>query len=532
MAKKKGLEYIARLSGAAITLVLLMFLVLFAQFFTAELWWQHTNKKLSPPKFPDDPQWSTHIASKLFLPDGTMHLVHRKDTLRNDDYTDDYTKEKITDVNGTFLWQGIHRDRPLKYLAWASFAQNFSERQMQSMFSLSPDLPSVFEVPVRIGGEVKEVWQYDFEAQAFASYEVGGGLMGYLGAGGFVGSKAQVQPFGEFKGFASWTDENPSSVVMLWQTKRRIYQIDFRSRKVETVFDSDQSDIESIRWHQWRPMNPKDRDDSGIQYRPLIDCQTADDKRHLIMREPNQILVVELPEQMREPNQILMRRRSNLDFTATDKTIFAQYREKNLNPPASPKLLEQYMQEYDSKPHPQSLQLYKVTNDGKLNLISRFDWTRPMAKISYPPVRREIIQKWARKASPPVFDLLWYLFGDSLYNFSREGMGLVQGYAAIITEGRPGYSSLNYVLGAAMVAFALWHGWARRTSWGRMLCWLVVVALFGIAGLLTYLALNHTPVIKCPICGKKRGLERFDCIRCGRILPIPQRKPTDLIFSN
>jgi hypothetical protein len=530
MAKKRVLEYIARLSGAVVTLVLLMFVVLFAQFFMAELWWLYTNEKLSPPKFPDDPQWSTHIAGKLFLPDGTMHLVHRKDTLRYDNYTDDYTKEKITDVNGIFLWQGIHRNRPLKYLDWASFAQNFSERQMQSMFLLSPDLPSVFEVPVRIGGEVKEVWQYDFETQAFTGYEVGGGLIGYLGADGFAASKAQ--PFGEFKGFVSWTDENLSSVVTLWQTKRRIYQIDFSSHKVETVFDSDQSDIESIRWHQWRPMNPKDRDDSGIQYRPLIDCQTADNKHHLIMREPNQILVVELPEQMREPNQILMWRRSNWDFTATDKTIFAQYRERDFNLPASPKLLEQYRQEYDSKPRPQSLQLYQVTNDGKLNLISRFDWTRPMAKILYPPVRREIIQKWARKASPPVFDLLWYLFGDSLYNFIREGMGMMQGYAAIITEGRPGYSSLNYVLGAAMMAFALWHGWARRTSWGRMVCWLVVVALFGIAGLLTYLALNHTPVIKCPICGKKRGLEQFNCIRCSRTLPIPQRKPTDLIFSN
>ena len=530
MAKKRVLEYTARLSGAVVTLVLLMFVVLFAQFITAELWWQHTNKKLSPPKFSDDPQWSTHIAAKLFLPDGTIHLVHRKDTLRYDDYTDDYTKEQITDVNGTLLWQGIHKDRPSKYLAWASSVQYFGEWQMRNMSQLNPNLQGVLEVPVRVAGEVKEVWQYDCEAQVFAGYEVAGGLMGYLGADGFAASKPQS--FGEFKGFASWTDENPSSVVMLWQTKRRIYQLDFRSRKVETLFESAQSDIESIRWHQWRPMNPKDTDDSGIQYRPLIDCQTADNKHHLIMREPNQILTVETPEQMREPNQILMQRWSNWEFTATDKTIFAQYREKNLNPPASPKLQEQYMQEYDSKPQPQSLQFYQCTNDGKLNLISRFDWTKPMAKISYPSVHREIIQKCARKASPPVFDLLWYLFGDSLCNFCREGMGITQGYAAIIVGTRPGYSSLNYALGAAMVVFALWHGWARRTSWGRMLCWLAVVALFGIAGLLTYLALNHTSVIKCPICGKKRGLEQFNCIRCGSPLPVPQRRPTDLIFSN
>jgi hypothetical protein len=529
MAKKRNLEYIARLNGAVITLVLLMFLVLFAQFFTAELWWQHTNKKLSPPKFSDDPQWSTHIASKLFLPDGTTHLVHRKNTMgynRNENYyANDYTKEEITDANGLVLWQGIRKNRPFKYLDWESFAQNFGEQRMQDISKLSPELPGFIEAPVRASEELKEVWRYDFEAQTFAGYEAGGGLIGYLGADGFSVSKAQ--PFGESKGFVSWTDENPSSVVMLWQTKRRIYQIDFRTRKVETLFDSVQPEIESIRWHQWRPMNPKDRDDSGIQYRPLIDCQTANYKHNLIMREPNHILTVELPEQMRKP-----RRWSKWDFTATDKTIFAQYHESDFNPPASPKLLEKYMQEYGSKPHPQSLQLYQVTNDGKLNLISRFDWTRPAAKISYPMVRRDIIMKWARKASPPVFDLLWYLFGDGLYNLSRDGMGIMQGYATIIIEGWPGYSFLNYALSAVMVAFALWHDWARRTSWGKLVCWLAVVALFGIAGLLTYLALNHTAVIKCPACGRKRGLEKDNCVQCGSPLPVPQRKPTDMIMAN
>jgi len=83
-----------------------------------------------------------------------------------------------------------------------------------------------------------------------------------------------------------------------------------------------------------------------------------------------------------------------------------------------------------------------------------------------------------------------------------------------------------------MMGFALWHGWSRRTSWSKLFLWLIIVGAFNLAGLLTYLALNHTTVIKCPACGKKRGLERFNCIRCGSGLPVPQRRPTDLILAD
>ena len=78
------------------------------------------------------------------------------------------------------------------------------------------------------------------------------------------------------------------------------------------------------------------------------------------MREPNQAITLELPEKLQEPNQIFGQRQynTNLDFTATDKTIFVQYREKNF------------------KLQPQSIQLYKVIDDSKLELVNQFDWTR------------------------------------------------------------------------------------------------------------------------------------------------------------
>jgi hypothetical protein len=374
------------------------------------------------------------------------------------------------------------------------------------------------------------VWQYDFETDSFTGYKVRGDLIGYLGAGGFVSSKARVKPFGEFHGFTAWTGKDPSAVMMMWQTKRRIYQIDFRSRKVETIFNSPESDVVLVQWHQWRPMNHKDRDASDIRYRPSIDCITADYCHHLVMREPNQIITIKLPEQMWLIRTIRYKM-SKVNFVATADNIFLKYYEKGYNPPQPLKLLSQYRYEYNSKPRPQSLQLYKVTDNGSLELVSRFDWIRPAMKIMSVPDRRAVTLNWASVVSPPVFNLLWYIFGDELYEFGAEQIGIIQLYAQIITELRPRYGLLNYILSGAMMAFAFWHGRSRRTSWARLILWLIIVGAFNLAGLLTYLGLNHTPVIGCPVCGEKRGLERPDCVRCGSGLPAPQRKPTDLIMS-
>jgi hypothetical protein len=327
-----------------------------------------------------------------------------------------------------------------------------------------------------------------------------------------------------------WTGEDPSFIVMLGGTKRRIYQIDFRSRKVETVFDSGQSDIEYMWWHRWRPMNPKDQNSTDIQYRPLIDCQTADHRRHVIMREPNQILTVELPEQMRTKHTSEYWK-SKVDFTATRDALFLKYNERYFDPPESHKPFEQYQREYDSRPRPQSLQLYRVVEDGKMELVKKFDWIKPAWEKPYPTDSREKTMRWASVTSPAAFNLMWHLSGDSLYKFSREGRGMMQGYASIIIECRPRYGFLNCGLSAAMMVIAFWHGWSRRTSWGKLCGWLVVVGAFNMAGLLAYLALNHTTIIKCPVCGRWRGLERVDCVRCGAELPNPARRKLDLIFD-
>jgi len=82
-----------------------------------------------------------------------------------------------------------------------------------------------------------------------------------------------------------------------------------------------------------------------------------------------------------------------------------------------------------------------------------------------------------------------------------------------------------------MATLALLHAWPRRTGWGRPAAWLILVFAFNLAGLLTYLALNHTSVIRCPACGRRRGLLRPDCPACHLPLPAPEPRPTDLVLA-
>jgi hypothetical protein len=92
-------------------------------------------------------------------------------------------------------------------------------------------------------------------------------------------------------------------------------------------------------------------------------------------------------------------------------------------------------------------------------------------------------------------------------------------------------SLLNWLLGLTMVGLAFLHGWPRHTSRPKLIFWLLFILAFNLAGLLTYLALNHSTVIKCPTCNKHRGLDQVNCLRCGTELPTPKRRKLDLILN-
>ncbi len=209
-------------------------------------------------------------------------------------------------------------------------------------------------------------------------------------------------------------------------------------------------------------------------------------------------------------------------------------------PPAdivrSRELYYKWLRERRGKPWNLWTELYKVDNQGGLELLNRYDWTRPPP--SGPVVRardsRIAVQRGVSQFSPPLYDVAAHLLSREFWlrAYQYQNMGdFFYSFVRMIMDIRPYDGVISRVLSALMMGFVLWHGWPRRTSWTKFVFWLVFVGALNIAGLLTYLALNHTVVIKCPVCGKRRGLAQVDCARCQAELPAPEQGKLDLIFS-
>jgi hypothetical protein len=360
----------------------------------------------------------------------------------------------------------------------------------------------------------------------FVGYEIGGDRIGYIGSTGFTKSQGKAKAFGQFKSFTAWVPLDSFSPTVLWETNRNIYEINFEKRKVEMLFESPEADIKRLRLHHWKPLLEDKSQTKQIKYRPLIYCQTADGKRHLVMRNPQQIVTFTVPEDWQA---------NSVNLTATDENIFLSRGDNEVKPPkgvSRPSLAwQKWWRQYISKPQKMCIELYRVGDSGSLELLSRFEWIRPAI------IKREKdrldgrFQAAVMKISPVAYDLAWYLFGDKLEHHARQGSGMSSNYAQIVRGFRPGKSVVNVVLSVLMMGLALWHGWARRTGWGRLIFWAILAGAFNLAGLLVYLALNHTAKIKCSACGKSRGLEQNTCVRCGANLPKAKPRAVDLLYS-
>jgi hypothetical protein len=271
-------------------------------------------------------------------------------------------------------------------------------------------------------------------------------------------------------------------------------------------------------------------------YRPLIHCRTEDGKDHLIMRNPSENLIVKTPEDWNRWKGEYGR------FAATGQCVYLYRHWMDIDSLptmpkkfASPQAHEDWMRDYESRPKKYRVDLYKVDAQGNIALLNRYGWTlpgqtgpRPRWIYAWQKTRRCVNQ-----FSPPLYDLLAYLLARCIWSpDSYRSIGEVaREIIMALEQTRPGFRVWNWVLGALMVGFAARHGWPRRTSRAVFIFWLVFVGLFNLAGLLTYLALNHTPVIKCPACGKRRGLAQPQCVRCQGDLPAPKPGKLDLILD-
>ena len=474
---------------------------------------------------------------KEVLPDGTIHLLYQPGRTLYSQW-EDSSKQQVYDTNDNLLWEGIAKDSPYKYLSWTADAggDSFNAQSMKQIQMITPELSRTLEIPVILQNETIQIWRYAPDGEFFTGYRAGGEKIGYAGATGFEDSKSAVRPFGEFGSFFAWCPKESISPTLLWQTKRRIYQINFEERKAELIFESPDADIENLFAHIWDSFRPR-----GVElapgYRSMLYCRTKDGKHHLIMGGMARPLTVKIPEEWSGGMNA-----SYVRFTAFKQSVFL-YRQWIASPPRpkdirGPRYSEELWREYRASPKKWRLEVYKVDDQGNIESLSQFGWTAPgddLADISGPRwlVVREKFRRCVNQFSPPFYDLLAYLLAKYIWSpdLYRSIGEVTREIIMALEQTRPGFRVWNWILGAMMVGFAAWHGWPRRTSRAALVFWLVFVGLFNLAGLLTYLALNHTPVIKCPACGKHRGLVRPRCVQCGADLPAPKPGKLDLIFD-
>ncbi|MCP4611889.1 MAG: hypothetical protein GY845_24565 [Planctomycetes bacterium] len=531
MKIKNKFQYITTPARVFMTVFIVLFAVSMLQGICIQIEQTYAAKKRfkdeekSKAKLTDEEQRLDRIRSstKEFMTDGTIHLINRLEHISDQKY-----QEQIYDTNDNLLWEGPSDKRPYEYLPWDKHlrrgSESFTKKQMKQTQIIRTDFSRNVSVPVRTGTKIEQIWRYHPGAGYFKGYNASSEQIGFAGAAGFTDSKSKVKPFGEFGLFTAWCPKDSFSPILLWQTQRRIYQINFEKQEVETIFESTEADIESerISLTAWRNLNPGEKGYiDPNKYRPLIQCNTRDGKHHLILREPEQQLSLNL---------------RYASVIATKQEIYVRSFGSDSFPPEDIELYNKWLEERRGKTRNLWIKLFKVDNLGNLDLLNRYDWTAPPLTWPMTTARdpRPTVKRYVSQFSPPLYDFVVRLFSrkflTSFYSYQNRGdfsYDLLQG----LLEIRPYDGVINRIFSILMMVFVFWHGWPRRTTWARFIFWLVFVGLFNIAGLLTYLALNHTAVIKCPACGKRRGLAQVNCVRCRAQLPAPERGKLDLIFS-
>ena len=124
-------------------------------------------------------------------------------------------------------------------------------------------------------------------------------------------------------------------------------------------------------------------------------------------------------------------------------------------------------------------------------------------------------------ASPVFYDISNRYFTKFLGNPLNDPVPTLSGIIVVMLYYfSPYYIPVCCLLSLLLAGIVFLHGWPRRRSMASLIGWVVFTFLFNIVGLLVYLALNFTPVIKCHNCNKKRGLTTPKCPHCGAELSV------------
>lgn len=455
-------------------------------------------------------------AHREFLPDGSVVLVN--------DHNENATE--IYDENQNLLWTGKRIDNPYNYLQFEdrNRPQGIADQQLKEFYGITPEFSRPLVIPV-VSDErnIRERWRYDYSRRLFTGYDSAGQRIGCLGANGFVPTREEVQPLGEFRYLFAWSPSETYSPRLVWQTAHEIYQIDFSQHSLKRLFESRETPIEKIAYYKyWCQIHEEE-----TKYRPTILVELKSGNRMLVLGNPEQILPIHIPETMEfDPIHVVA---SQTDIFLKTSSVIGRPRTRDLD------LLIQWWQDHQHKPIQHVMALYRITSQGSLERIRQYEWTwtnQLPGRFQYMESVMKKTRCYLSTASPAIFDSAWrWYYKRVRLEFSSEDP-LQKILAEIVDIYRPMNLTGNLLLALLMAILTFCHAWPRRTTWGALVFWLIFVMAFNLAGLLTYLALNHVPLIRCAACGKKRGLNRLDCPHCKAGLAIPKQKEIDSILIN
>ncbi len=511
------LTYIGRPSRIIVSTVLFLVVVFFIQLcvcaITHEIQQKHREarsylRKAESPGMTEEEKRHERIrhSSRSVLPDGTIHLT-------NYEYMgNDKRKQYIYDWEGNLLWEGPEDSgTPFDYISWSQgLDHGYSKNTLRYHFSLNPEFSRTLDFPAVSGDSVRGYWRFFPEGNYFKGYNRRQHeITGYCGKRGFVSSPREVTPFDSFRFFTVWNQERTFRPIVFWLTGSGAYEIDFSRKTLTTVFESSGPEIQKLEWHSWEKKSPDERAYES-DYRPLLFCITSDAKGHLLLKNPDESLTIDIPESWLK---------ENVHVAASGDTIYLLHDAYSSEPsPEDPK----------NTPVTRTTEIFTVDKNGTLTRLNsmNLEWNEKWERVDYNEMRSMKYRHVTMVSSPlpPFHTFILQLMWWGAYE-QRPYNDLARIYQWFIPEN----TLLNWMISTILAGLVFLHSLPRRTGRASIVFWIVFTVLLNLAGFLTYLSLNHKPVITCSHCKKRRGLEQEECVRCGKPLPRPKPRAVDLV---
>lgn len=328
--------------------------------------------------------------------------------------------------------------------------------------------------------------------------------------------------------------------VLTWRAKKNIYEIDFSKRSIETLIESKDEDIKFVFDNRdiQKTLNYNTRSKPNVKllegYQPAIGYVAGSGACEILFIESGERVAFKMSKEWLSGN------RPSVTISVFEDAIYAQHTENN-----RPKLdwkyktskeIDEYVEMVNKTSIHFSEDVYEVSSTGELESLNTFEWDSvPNIKVNgprnYDPYSGQDVLKKLTCVSPIFYSGLLKamqkcigpgVWRDSVLRIWSEIIGGTQ-YL------KPWSVGLTMLVSILLSGVVFWHGMFRRRGPYGLAFWMVFVVVFNVAGLLTYLALNHVPVIRCYKCRNKRHLKSEFCPSCGAGLAEPEARPTDLV---